>query len=1685
MRQLIDGITRISLRFKWLTVAATIFLVAMGVYSYTTLNQELIPDIEFPQAFILSQNEGANSDNMLHMYAIPLEEGAQTVDGVVNVESTSQNGLSFVTVRNEFGLEQSRIVDDLQRQIDSIALPVRRLQPPEGMSGRDLIADLEPEQVAWLYAYAEDEDIGFGEQLDRDVWRALSDEALSGFPEAVFVNLESDVREALLNRRRGETVVVSLEPPALPDSWTQVDPRFRTVQDVAELTSNRNLAVVFNDLYEDGYVVGPLVQAEDLTADDVALFVTIEERCRRFREANRTPAPADGEDVCSFISYLNADVILAIPNEWLPADFLNQLSTQDRNQLGEVLLARELTGQVIERDRSVELPDAWQSDAPQLLTFGASDFPLGLVTVSSAVLSDEELRDYVENDLVPRLKDLGNVADVRVTGGETVPAYVLNPELVAVGLDPVTDNNGVVVPDDGAQGNLGTDGQPSAIPQLSDSWVGLAQQMQIVERFGLEELDSADDLSIELINALAEDQDASVLVTMLPAEVLFWLGQADPTAWEEISGATMLALSPPVAARVPVDDVCPLQRFEETDLTPPTLSTNWQALADAFGLEGVELSNAADLADLSLATCKSPSMLLNLLASSEQSEPIVASLSVDVLEYLAAIEPTFYQSLAPATVSVLSWDTVAALPDEVRAIYNPRLGPSWAQLSTQIEMRQAGVQLFRVQDLIDYEGDAAATLTGIVDVLQAGSYQSLGDFCGLSRQDFCGFAVLLVNDLSPEAIEALVAKEPGFLRSLVESEAGRHVLTYFSPMVLNSPSVNDFIDDLEDDDLRQTLTDIRTGELESAAESLQTEQNDMPESDPNAPALPSSWGPVGSFIGAQLQQADDILNIEYQANYESGADLVNSLAADPQGQARVRDLPLEVWLYLGENDQNFWAELSAVTLRLINQDFVSSLPDEIQERIRSGGERFEPEAVVTRSDGNPSLVITIFKEGDANTVEAWHDADEVLSDVRDRDDVELAIAFEQASFIEESLSGVQREGATGAIMAIIVILIFMNLSIRSTLVTSVSIPTSVLTAFFLMQFIPGNVYDLLKPVLDEVGRDSALGSLLEVILRLFPDSYTLNIMTLSGLTVAIGRVVDDSIVVLENIYRNIQSGEEQEIAIIRGTREVALAIFAATMTTIVVFLPLGLFGGVIGAFFLPFGLAVTYSLIGSYIAAITIVPVMAKFLISKDTIPEEGLIDITDNMSGYERGFNRFKNVFINSIDRLSDAYGVAIKWVLRNRVITLVIAFVSLVIGVWLLGQRPQQFLPDIGDPTIAVAIDLPAETDDGRPVTIAYTEARVRQLEAYLRDQSGVETVLTSVGGDPQQSDFFGSESVAETEATIDVGMESQVALDEFLPLLRTEAEAIFGMDYVQVSGASLADSGFGGFALELSGPEGITLQELARFDAVVLETLNEIEGLVNVESSLVGSGDDTTYIRIDGIPAIRYTAELESDDSLGLTAEAIAEVEEAVEDYRRENSGLSADVTVSQGFESEQQTEGFQQIFVSMGIATLIVYLLLAATFGHVVHPITILVSLPLSVVGAAVALTITDRALGLSAMIGLLMLIGIVVTNAVVLIDRVQQNRREKEMNTYDALVDAGIVRLRPILMTATATMVGLIPVSLGFTEGAIIAAELGTVVIGGLISSTFLTLLVVPVVYSLFDTLIHRVLALFGRGSLVA
>jgi HAE1 family hydrophobic/amphiphilic exporter-1 len=801
----------------------------------------------------------------------------------------------------------------------------------------------------------------------------------------------------------------------------------------------------------------------------------------------------------------------------------------------------------------------------------------------------------------------------------------------------------------------------------------------------------------------------------------------------------------------------------------------------------------------------------------------------------------------------------------------------------------------------------------------------------------------------------------------------------------------------------------------------------------------------------------------------------------------------------------------------------------------------EPAETFNRTDGDPSLSLILYKDQSANTVSV---VDAVLARLTELEesgdldeDLKFNVVFEQGTFIKDSLKGVRNEGILGGLFAVLVILIFLNFSVRSTLVTAISIPISIVVALLLMRM----------------------------------QGLTLNILSLAGLTIAIGRVVDDAIVVIENIYRHIQAGEPVRDAVIRGTREVSTAITAATLVTVAVFLPLGLVGGITSEFFKPFAFTASYALLASLLVALTVVPLVAGRLMRRDNLPEdhEGL---------------------------LLRLYTPTLRWALEHRFLTLLMALIFFVGSLSLVALVDKTFLPSFGEAAIQVEMALPPGTD------LATTDAVSQDVEDLLMDWDGIDTVETTVGrgsqffgqfsgGDSARAYFFasidkaeagGATSADEDEEAADEGSGGLLA-EWFAPkvdaqamaaelrdeldglrgdlvddgMIADEDDVVFtvtagsgggpqGSRYdlqiksddaaalrdandrilealedednwtenpkftelpiinltsnlsearsviqVQVDPAKAVAKGLSTIQVGLALREMIEGADLGDVELVDGDTTETLEVFARYPSDMVGEVDGLRALvingpqgavpleavatitegpgpvqvtRIDGERAVVISGEITSQDTFGVLDQADKIIAEVVQD-----EDLDEDVTVGAGAESRQQREGFRDMLIALPISILIVYLIMVLTFGSLVHPFTILFSLPFAVSGALAALAITDRAISMSSLIGMMMLIGIVTTNAIVLVDLVQQYRAEG-MDAKTALIEGGRHRLRPIVMTAIATIIALIPQAIGFTEGALIASELATTVIGGLLASTVLTLVIVPVIYSLLDRL---------------
>jgi HAE1 family hydrophobic/amphiphilic exporter-1 len=684
-------------------------------------------------------------------------------------------------------------------------------------------------------------------------------------------------------------------------------------------------------------------------------------------------------------------------------------------------------------------------------------------------------------------------------------------------------------------------------------------------------------------------------------------------------------------------------------------------------------------------------------------------------------------------------------------------------------------------------------------------------------------------------------------------------------------------------------------------------------------------------------------------------------------------------------------------------------------------------------------------------------------------DVNTDILFDQSVYIEDSIDSLVREALLGAVFAILVILVFL-MSVRSTLVTAISIPLSMLVAFILLWW----------------------------------QGISLNIMTLGGLAVAVGRVVDDSIVVLESIYRHVQKGEDTKTATLSGTKEVALAITASTLTTVAVFLPLALVGGLIGEIFRPFALTVTFALLASLLVSLTIVPVLSSYFINRDKIrpvKTDGTV--------------------------LTRLYEPVLRWALNRPVWTLVIAFALFVGSLGLAPFIGTSFIPSMGDKSAVITIEDPAGTTQDETIEQAV------EMEALVRESAEVESVQIQVGGDGLAAAFTGASS---NRATMTVVFDHDVNLNETLETLRTELTGAAGSE-AAVTVENAASAGSGGSNVELV----VTGEDYAEVSQVATELTGQIaavDNVANVENDVVSalpelvvtvdpqraaangtsaaqvaaqvnealSGIPGGQLTIDGktLPVTIFLSGANDIETLSqlpvgsgtATLADVATIEQQdgptqvnrVDGARsatvsgvitsEETGGVIADVNaivadfetppgveIVSGGISQDQGDAFTSMLFAIAFAIAAVYIVMVASFGSLTTPFVILFSLPLAIIGVLAALFISGKTLGLPALIGLLMLVGIVVTNAIVLLEYVIE-LRHRGYAIKDALIEGGKTRVRPILMTAIATIGALTPLALSGEGGAIIASDLAVVVIGGLLSSTLLTLIVVPVVYEI-------------------
>ncbi|MFH9422794.1 efflux RND transporter permease subunit [Streptomyces sp. NPDC017529] len=743
---------------------------------------------------------------------------------------------------------------------------------------------------------------------------------------------------------------------------------------------------------------------------------------------------------------------------------------------------------------------------------------------------------------------------------------------------------------------------------------------------------------------------------------------------------------------------------------------------------------------------------------------------------------------------------------------------------------------------------------------------------------------------------------------------------------------------------------------------------------------------------------------------------------------------------------------------------------------------------ITRTNGKPSLAVMVTMGQDGSAVDISEAVKDKLPKIRAAlgKGAEVTVVSDQGPAVSKSIDSLTTEGLLGLVMAVIVILVFL-LSLRSTLVTAVSIPLSVVIT----------------------------------LIVLWTGDLSLNMLTLGALTIAIGRVVDDSIVVLENIKRHLGYGEERQQAILTAVREVSGAITSSTLTTVAVFLPIGVVGGMVGALFGSFSITVTVALLASLLVSLTVVPVLSYWFLRAPEIPE-----------GTDPEELRRAAEAKESGSPLQRLYVPVLRFATRRRVTSVVIAVVVL-LGTFGMAPLLKTNFFDQGDQdTLSVKQELKPGT------SLAAADAQAKKIERVLGGLNEVEDYQVTVGSSGFMAAFGGGSGAnqASYQLKLKDSADSAKATDKLraelgklgkdigettvstggggfgnqdLSVVVKAADAdvlkkaseqvratVAGLDHVtdvqsdlaqsvpRISVQANAKAAAAGYSQATLGQvvaqavRGTTSGKAMIGDTerdIVIKSAHPVTSEAALRDLAVPTpagpaklGDLATIrtvagpvqsTRIDGARSATVTAKPTGDNTGAVTTQ----LQSKIKDLK-----LPEGATAEIGGVSQDQTDAFSKLGLAMLAAIAIVFMLLVATFRSLIQPLILLVSIPFAATGALGLLVATGTPMGVPAMIGMLMLIGIVVTNAIVLIDLINQYRAQG-YGVVEAVIEGGRHRLRPILMTALATIMALLPMALSITgDGGFISQPLAVVVIGGLITSTLLTLLLVPTLYAMIE-----------------
>ncbi len=741
---------------------------------------------------------------------------------------------------------------------------------------------------------------------------------------------------------------------------------------------------------------------------------------------------------------------------------------------------------------------------------------------------------------------------------------------------------------------------------------------------------------------------------------------------------------------------------------------------------------------------------------------------------------------------------------------------------------------------------------------------------------------------------------------------------------------------------------------------------------------------------------------------------------------------------------------------------------------------------LSRINGKPGISVNVLKVQDANIVEVGEGVKKAAAALNKElpSDVKLEIVYADVEWIEKALHGVKVTIVEGALLTVFIVFLFLH-SWRSTIITGLTLPISVIATFT----------------------------------AVYVFGFTLNFITLMALSLCIGLLIDDAIVVRENIVRHIGMGKDHYPAAREGTDEIGLAVMATTFAIVAVFVPVAFMKGIIGRFFFQFGITVAVAVLVSLFVSFTLAPMLSAVW-----------RDPAETRFKYAPWLGRIMMRIEHGVEKAHVVYGKLLEWSLNNRKKVLALAFAIFVSSFFILPLVGTEFFPDSDEGRTSFRITTPVGS------SLAYTDAKARQVEEVVRTYPEVEMMVANVG-------TWEGRNVARVDVRLsEKDKRPHLPVKDFEKKVRDKIRSIPGIE--------LAVGYNRPIWINLLGPSPEALEDLTN---EILAKMGKIKGITDLESSLkaqnpaitmkvnnelasdlgltvsqIGAavrpfvaGDvishwlapdgqnydvnvqlpksgrriasdlgelyvTSTRTNADGTPMLiplRQVVEFRNSTSpqiikrqeLQRRVGLYANVEgRPAGDVGKEVQALLKTIQLPPGYrfdvagQQQEMEESFNAAVAALGMAVIFIYLILASQFGSFMQPLAIMASLPFTLIGVFLALLVTGSTLNMFSIIGIIMLMGLVTKNAILLVDFTNQGLREGK-SRHDAILAAGQVRLRPILMTTLAMIFGMLPMAIGSADGGEQNAPMGRAVIGGVITSTLLTLVVVPVIYTYLDT----------------